>query len=65
MMNDARLRGVFAVTGDWSTAALDPGVWYSPVCERGWRVIAAWLREEENVCRKPAEEGRGRRGGQG
>ena len=24
------LRGwVFGITGDWSTAALDPGVWYS------------------------------------
>ena len=28
-------RQVFGITGDWSTAALDPGVWYSTVCEGG------------------------------
>ena len=26
-------RWVFRITADWSTAFLDPGVWYSTVCE--------------------------------
>ena len=25
---------VFDIAGDWSTAALDPGVWINIVCER-------------------------------
>ena len=36
------------ITGDdWSTVALDPGVWDSTVCEEGCcRFMAAWVREE-------------------
>ena len=37
---------MFGITGDWSTAALDPGVWYSTVYEGGCRFMAAWVREE-------------------
>ena len=44
--DDLRL---FGITGDWSTAALDPGVWYSAVHEEGCRFMAAWVKEEENA----------------
>ena len=40
---------VFGLTGVWSTAALDPEVWYSAVCEGGCRFMAAWVREEEKA----------------
>ena len=40
-------RRVFSITGDWSTAARDPGVLYSTVCKGGSRFMAAWVREEE------------------
>ena len=40
---------LFGITGDWSTAALDPGVWYSTAHEGGCRFMAAWAREEENA----------------
>ena len=44
--DDLRL---FGVTGDWRTAALDPGAWYNTVLEGGCRFMAAWVREEENA----------------
>ena len=44
--DDLRL---FGITGDWSTAALYPGVWYSAVHEGGSRFMAAWVKEEENA----------------
>ena len=44
--DDLRL---FDVTGDWRTAALDPGAWYNKVHEAGCRFMAAWAREEENA----------------
>ena len=40
---------LFTITGDWSTAALNPGAWYDTVHERGCRFMAAWVREEENA----------------
>ena len=40
---------LFGITGGLSTAALDPGVWYSTVHEGGCRFMAAWVREEENA----------------
>ena len=41
---------LFGITGDWNTAALDPGVWYSAaVHEGGCRFMAAWVKEEENA----------------
>ena len=40
---------LFGITGDWSTAALDPGVWYSIVREGDCRFMAAWVKEEENA----------------
>ena len=46
--DDLRLR-LFGVTGDWRTAALDPGAWYLIVHEGGCRFMAAWVREEENT----------------
>ena len=36
--DDLRL---FGVTGDWRTAALDPGAWYNTVHEGGCRLMAA------------------------
>ena len=45
------------ITGDWSTAALDPGVRYSTVCEGGFRFMAARVREEE----KASENRQGKR----
>ena len=44
--DDLRL---FGVTGDWKTAALDPGAWYNTVHEGGCRFMAAWAREEGNA----------------
>ena len=44
MIEDCRL---FGITEDWSTAALDPGVWYSTVRKWGYRFMAAWVKEEE------------------
>ena len=46
MAEDRRL---FGITGDRSTAALDPGVWHSTVREWGCRFIAAWVTEEEKA----------------
>ena len=43
------LGNLFDVTGDWKTAALDPGAWYNTVQEGGCRFMAAWVREEENA----------------
>ena len=42
-------RRLFDITGDWSTAALDPEVWYSTVYEGGCRFMAVWVREEERT----------------
>ena len=39
----------FGVTGDWRTAALDPGTWYNNVHEGCCRFMAAWVREKENA----------------
>ena len=44
-------RRVFGIMGDWSTAALDPGVWYSTVCEGDCRFTAAWVRKKENALK--------------
>ena len=46
--DDLRLIGI---TGNWSTAALDPGVWYSTVHEEGCRFMAAWVKEEEHASK--------------
>ena len=42
-------RRLFGITGDWSTAALDPEVWYSTVREGSCRFMAAWVKEEEKA----------------
>ena len=43
-------RRVFGNTGDWSTAALDPGIWYSTVYEGGCcRFMGAWVKEEKKA----------------
>ena len=34
---------------DLRTAALDPGVWYSILCEWGCRFITTWVRENEKA----------------
>ena len=46
MADDLRL---FGVTGDWKTAALDPGAWYNTVQEGGCRFMSAWATEEESA----------------
>ena len=58
MAEDRRLSGI---TGDWSTAALDPGVWCIIVREGGCRFMATWVKEEEKASghrkkKKEAEE---------
>ena len=40
---------LFGITGDWSTAALDPGVWCSTAREGGCRFMTAWVKEEEKA----------------
>ena len=45
--DDLRL---FDITGDWSTAALDPpAVWYSALHEGGCRFMSTWVKEEEHT----------------
>ena len=44
--DDLRL---FGVTGDWRTAALDPGTWYNKVHDGGCRLKATWVRGEEDA----------------
>ena len=58
---------VFGITGDWSTATLDPGVWQSTVCGEGCRLIVySRMGEGEGKgVRKPTEEERSGKGGQG
>ena len=46
MADDLRL---FGITGCWSAAALDPGVWHSTVHDGGCRCMAAWVKEEANT----------------
>ena len=46
MAEDLRL---FGITGDWNTAALDSGVWYSTIRQGGCRFMAAWAKEEETA----------------
>ena len=45
MDHDHRKRG----QRNWRTAALDPGVCYSAVCEGGCRFMGAWVMEEEKA----------------
>ena len=40
---------LFGITGDCSTAALAPGVWYGPVREGSCRFMAVWVKEEEKA----------------
>ena len=42
-------RRLFGITGDWSTAALDPGVWCSIVRESDCRFMAACVKKEEKA----------------
>ena len=54
MTDDPRL---FGIPGDWSTAALVPGVWYGIVHEGGCSFMAAWwVREEENMSKHRQRE---------
>ena len=46
MAEDLRL---FGITGDWNTAALDPGAWYSTIREGDCRFMVAWVKEEEKA----------------
>ena len=43
------VRRSFGIAGDGTTAALDPGFWYSTVCEGGYRFMAEWVRDEEKA----------------
>ena len=43
---------LFGITGNWSTVALDPGVWYSTVYEGGCRFMAAWVKGEEDASKQ-------------
>ena len=53
---DSRL---FDITGDWSTAAPVPGVWYSTVHEGGYRFYGRVGEESgKKGARTPAEEER-------
>ena len=42
-------RWLLGITEGWSTAALDPGVWYTTVRKEGCRSMAAWVEEEETT----------------
>ena len=55
-------RVFFGIMGNWSTAALNPGVGYSTVCEGGCRFMAAWVKKEENASEtRQRKRGRKRR----
>ena len=56
MAEDRRL---FGITEDWSTATLDPGVWYSTVREGDCRFMAAWVKEEEKASANFLDSGTG------
>ena len=60
----AEERRIFGIAGDWSTAALDPGVWCSTVRKGSCMFMAACVKEEEKASEHPAEEERSGRGGQ-
>ena len=47
----AKARRLFVITGDRSTAALDPGVWCSTIREGGCRFMAAWAKRRPNTGR--------------
>ena len=47
--DDLRL---FGITGNWSTAALDPGAWYNTVQEGGCRCMAARVKKQENAYKQ-------------
>ena len=57
MVEDGR---VFGVTRDWSTAALNPGVRYSAVCESGYQVCVYGSvgKGRGKFVRNPAERKR-------
>ena len=40
---------LFGITGDWNTAAIDPGAWCSTIREGGCRFMTAWVKEEEKA----------------
>ena len=40
---------MFGITGNWSTAALDPRVWCSTLCKEGCRFMVAWVRGGEKA----------------
>ena len=50
-------RRLFGITGGWSTAALDPAVWYSTVGEGGCRFMVAWVGEEEKASEHRQRKG--------
>ena len=54
-----RIFGYLTSTGDWNTAALDPGAWYSTVREGGFWFMAAWVKERK--MRPNAGRGREKR----
>ena len=47
---------LFGITGDWSTAALDPGAWYSTVHEGGCRVKEEEKASKHRQRKREAEE---------
>ena len=40
----AEVLRLFGMTGGWSTAALDPVVWYSTEREGGCRLMVTWVK---------------------
>ena len=42
-------RRQFGIKGDWSIAALDPGVRYNTAREGGCWSMAAWVKEDEKA----------------
>ena len=41
----AEVLRLFGMTGGWSSAALDPGVWYSTEREGGCKLMVTWVKE--------------------
>ena len=62
MAEDLRL---FGLTGDWNTAALDPGAWYSTARDEGCRFMTAWVKEEEKTSKHRQRKREAEEAGQG
>ena len=51
----------FGIPGDWKSPALEVEVWVETVTEGGWRLMAAWRKEEVDAARHRQEKSKATR----